>query len=81
MLFRDTAFKLHIVQFVSLIKYMVIFFKTYLLRKSAGDFEETQGFALKINGRMGNNPINFFWKKAFLGALTGCRKVRVYYGC
>ena len=65
MLLRDTAIKLHIVQFVSLIKYMVIFFKTYVLRKSAGDFEETQGFAF-INKRTdGEQPDKLLLEKGF----------------
>ena len=35
----------------------------------------------QINGRTRNNSINFFWEKAFLGALAGCRKVGIYYSC
>ena len=35
----------------------------------------------EINRWMGDNLINFFWEKAFLGALAGCRKASIYYGC
>ena len=44
---------------------MVIFFKTYLLRKSDGDFEETQGFAF-INKRTdGEQPDKLLLEKGF----------------
>lgn len=32
----------------------------------------------QINGRTGDNSINFFWEKVFLGALAGCRKAGIY---
>ena len=35
----------------------------------------------EINRWMGDNLINFFWEKAFLGALAGCGKASIYYGC